>query len=120
LELAARARRQGWVLFPTSDASAAMIARHHETLGAAYALATPPWPVLRWAHDKRRTYALAARLGIPHPATWTAAGPDEAAALPVTFPAIIKPAVKEAANALTVAKAWRVDGAAELRARFAE
>ena len=45
---------------------------------------------------------------------------EEAARLDVGFPLIIKPAVKESFNALTVAKAWRVDSRAELQQRFTE
>ncbi len=35
------------------------------------------------------------------------------------FPAVVKPAIKERANALTTAKAWRVDDRAELDRRYA-
>jgi predicted ATP-grasp superfamily ATP-dependent carboligase len=77
---------------------------------------TPSWDVLRWAYDKRLTYQLASRIGVPCPATL---GPGDALDA-ARFPAVLKPAVKEHANALTTAKAWRVDDADELRRRHAE
>src|SRR6266478_6009500 len=41
-----------WVLFPTGDEGAALVARHHEALGKCYQLTTPPWDELKWAYDK--------------------------------------------------------------------
>jgi D-aspartate ligase len=120
LRLADRHALDGWTLFPTSDRSAAMVGQHHAELAERYVLTTPSWDTLRWAFDKRLTYELAERLGITYPRTWKAADADEAAALPVEYPVIVKPAVREEDNALTVAKAWRADDPVELHARFAE
>jgi D-aspartate ligase len=110
----------GATLFPTSDRSAALVGRNHAALAERFVLTTPAWDVLRVAFDKRETYGLATALGIDHPRTWTAATAVEAAALELPYPVILKPAVREVDNALTVAKAWRVDDAATLEARFAE
>jgi D-aspartate ligase len=121
LGLAEHFRLDGWVLFPTSDDTAGLVGRQHAQLATRFTLTTPPWDVLRWAYDKQLTYALALQIGLPHPVTWTAGNPDEAAALPLAYPAIIKPRVREEDfKRLTAAKAWRVDSAEELRARFAE
>src|SRR4051794_37853727 len=69
LELAGRERLDGWVLIPTHDEEAALIARHADALGERFRLTTPPWERLRDAYDKRRTHALAAELGLEQP--WT-------------------------------------------------
>jgi predicted ATP-grasp superfamily ATP-dependent carboligase len=118
--LARERRLEGWALYPSADESAAMVARHHDELAAHYVLTTPPWDVFRWAYDKSLTYEVADRLGLAYPRVWTAVTASEAAALPITFPAILKPAVKKELNKLTAAKAWRVDDARELRSRFEE
>jgi D-aspartate ligase len=110
----------GFTLFPTSDRTAAAIAQDHAALAERYVLTTPSWKTLRWAFDKRRTYELAERLDVAYPRTWTAGSAQEASELAVEFPVVIKPAVREEDNALTVAKAWRADDVCELRARFAE
>ena len=116
-ELATDHGLDGWVLFPTADETAALVSRAHEELSELYALTTPPWDVLRWAYDKRLTYALAGSLMLPHPQTWSAGSVAEAAALQTDFPVLIKPAVKEEFNRLTAAKAWRADDAEQLAER---
>lgn len=120
LELAGREGLAGWVLIPTHDEEAALIARHHGRLQTAYRLTTPPWEALRDAYDKRRTHALAQRIGIAQP--WTAF-PDSEEDLESAggrFPVILKPAHKASVNRLTIDKAWRADDAAALRRRYRE
>jgi len=75
---------------------------------------------VRWARDKLLSYQLAESLGLGYPRTWTAATAAEAAELDVPFPVIIKPSVKTGLNALTAAKAWRVDDRDQLARRFGE
>jgi predicted ATP-grasp superfamily ATP-dependent carboligase len=115
-ELAMSNGLRGWALIPSSDVSAAMVARRHDDLASHYMHTTPPWDVLRWAYDKRLTYELAERVGVPCPVTLGRADALDA----VRFPAVLKPAVKEHVNALTTAKAWRVDDADQLLRRHAE
>jgi D-aspartate ligase len=120
IDLADRHRLEGWVLFPTADETAALIARTHEQLQSRYTLTSPPWLMLRWAYDKWLTYCLAEALALPYPRTWAAASAAEASALDLEFPVIVKPAIKEEFNALTAAKAWRADDRDQLRERFSE
>jgi D-aspartate ligase len=120
LTLARREGLQGWVLIPTHDEEAALIARHRLELSSGFRLTTPSWENLRAAYDKRCTHALATRLGLDQP--WTIF-PGEAAGLGEAeghFPVVVKPAFKRSANRLTVDKAWRADDAGELRRRYAE
>jgi predicted ATP-grasp superfamily ATP-dependent carboligase len=120
MDMADREGLKDWVLFPTSDEAAMLIGRHHRRLRSVYALTSPPWRTLRWAHDKLLTYRLAASLGMSYPRTWTPTSALEVDDLDVPFPAIIKPSVKEQFNPLTAAKAWRVDSREQLRDRFVE
>jgi predicted ATP-grasp superfamily ATP-dependent carboligase len=120
LRLAESEGLQGWALIPTADETAALVARHHERLGRHFVHTTPAWESLRWAYDKRLTYALAERIGVPCPRTALARTPAEAAAVETPFPAVLKPAVKVSLNRFTAAKAWRVDSRCELLARYAE
>jgi predicted ATP-grasp superfamily ATP-dependent carboligase len=105
-------------LIPSSDNAAALLARNHDDLARHYRLTSPPWEMLRWTYDKRLTYELAERMGVPYPRTIpaTEALDDDR----VSFPAILKPAVKEAPNALTTAKAWELANRAELATRYRE
>ncbi|HET7035858.1 MAG TPA: ATP-grasp domain-containing protein [Thermomicrobiaceae bacterium] len=118
LDVARRYGLRGWALFPTGDETAALIARHHERLAEHLALTTPPWPALRWAYDKRLTHQLADEAGVASPWTRYPASRAEVLALDCDFPVILKPAAKPEANALTMAKAWRVESREELLARY--
>ena len=111
---------RGWTLFPASDESAALIARHHDELSDGFRLTTPPWETYRLAYDKRLSYQLAGELGVAHPATACPSNQDDLLAIDWQYPVILKPAVKPNANALTAAKAWRADSREELLARYAE
>jgi predicted ATP-grasp superfamily ATP-dependent carboligase len=110
----------GWVLIPTHDEEAALVARHHDALARRYRLTTPPWETLRAAYDKRRTHAVAAALGIAQPWTTFPASADDLAGAAGHFPVVVKPAYKEQANRLTIDKAWRADDPVELRRRYLE
>jgi predicted ATP-grasp superfamily ATP-dependent carboligase len=120
LALVERDGLDGWVLVPTADESAALVARHAHELGERLVLTTPAWDTFRWAYDKRLTYRFADSLGVATPRTWYPRVGSDPAELGVSFPAILKPAVKTGFNRLTAAKAWRVDDVQELRARYAE
>jgi predicted ATP-grasp superfamily ATP-dependent carboligase len=107
----------GWTLFPTADATAAFVARHHGELAERFRLTTPDWESFRWAYDKRLTYELAATLGVPHPRVFTPRDRDDVGRFAGAFPVILKPATKPRLN-LPRAKAWPVFDPAELQARY--
>ncbi|HEU4975475.1 MAG TPA: hypothetical protein VFT50_10340 [Baekduia sp.] len=119
-DLAARQGLAGWALIPSSDETAALVARRHGRLAEHFVHTSPAWEQIQWAYDKRRTHELATRVGVPAPHTVCPRTPEAAAAAEIAFPAVLKPAIKDVSNKLTVAKAWRVDGPEELRRRFAE
>jgi D-aspartate ligase len=114
LRLAYEHRLEGWTIFPSSDESAAALARSHELLAERFRMTVPPWRVLRWAYDKRLMHGLADRLGITSPGTHRPRTRERVAALDCAFPVALKPAVKPDFNKLTAAKAWRADDRAEL------
>ena len=119
-ELAEREGLRGWVLIPTHDEEAALIARHHADLGACYRLTTPPWETLRTAYDKRAMHAAAERLALPQPWTMFPVAAGDLRRAEARLPVVVKPAYKASANRLTVDKAWRADDAVTLRRRYEE
>ena len=114
LTFAREHRLDGWTLIAGGDASAEVIARHREMLAPTFRFATSSWEVVRDATDKRRSYALAWRTGIPHPKTRCVHSADDLLRTGIDFPAILKPAIKDRSNALVTAKAWKVRSREEL------
>src|SRR5207253_7821515 len=52
LDLAQKNGLEGWVLIPTGDEGAALVARHHSELAKRFRLTTPPWHILRWRSEE--------------------------------------------------------------------
>jgi D-aspartate ligase len=109
----------GWVVYPTRDETVAAIARNRGRLASFFRIPTADWEVIRWAWDKRGTYELAERCGVPAPRTWQPGSLAELEAIDAEPPFAIKPAIKEHFFYATKAKAWRADSFDELRELFA-
>jgi predicted ATP-grasp superfamily ATP-dependent carboligase len=120
LDLAARHKLDDWVLIPTSDESAALLAKFHAVLSSRYRVSTPTWEILRWAYDKRLTYQLAAQAQVDHPLTWYPSSEADLETCACSFPAILKPAAHVTVNRFTADKAWPVANCKELLARYRE
>jgi D-aspartate ligase len=120
LEIATRNNLDQWVLFPTSDESAALLSRFHSKLSRRYRVSAPTWNVLRWAYDKRLTYRLAADQHVDYPTTFYPLTDADLEKVDCEFPAILKPAIHASLNRLTEDKAWRVANREELLAKFHE
>ena len=118
LSLAQRHNLLGWVLFPGGDAEARFIALHRDALAKVFRVITPPWDTLKWAADKSHTYRLAAEIEVDCPWTFRPRGRQDLAEIGCRFPLILKPTARDSDNAFTRAKAWRVDDAASLLARY--
>jgi predicted ATP-grasp superfamily ATP-dependent carboligase len=120
VQLAEHENIRDWLLFPTGDEGAAMVARHHQKLGDYFQLTTAPWDVLQWLYDKRLTYRLAEMVGVDHPWTVYPANRGQVAAIDCSYPVILKPAYRTSFNRFTASKAWRVDTPEKLLARYDE
>lgn len=120
LELAAQYKLDRWMLFPTSDESAALLSKFHTALSRRFYVTTPPWDILRWAYDKRLTYRLAAEERVDYPSMMCPASEVDLEAAACAFPAILKPAIHAAVNRFTADKAWPVANRKELLVRYRE
>jgi predicted ATP-grasp superfamily ATP-dependent carboligase len=110
----------GWVLIPTSDESAALLAKFHSALSFRYRVSTPTWEILRWAYDKRLSYQLAAQVQVDHPLTMVPASEADVETGECSFPVILKPAAHVPVNRFTADKAWPAANRKELLARYRE
>ena len=117
-DLAERYQLDQWVLYPTSDESAALLSKFHTSLVRRFRVSTPTWDVLRWAYDKRLTYRLAAEEKVDYPSTICPATEADLEDVACAFPAILKPATHAAINRFTADKAWPVANREELLARY--
>jgi D-aspartate ligase len=118
MKTAQKMNLRGWVLFPTRDENVAAVSQHRERLSEWFRVPTPGWETIRWAWNKKYTYELAERLGIPVPRTWCPATVEELDLIDADFPLGVKPAVKEDFFYATRAKAWRANNRQQLRQLF--
>lgn len=92
--LVALARRLGGgLLVPASDEAVVALARNRARLSRHAKVAAPPWDVVRNFIEKRRTYALAEKAGVPAPRTVVPRSVAEAraAAAELGYPLLVKP-----------------------------
>ncbi len=120
LEIAERYGLDQWVLFPSTDESAALLSKFHAVLSSRFRVSTPTWDILRWAYDKRLTYRLAAEQHVDYPSTIYPATEADLTAANLDFPAILKPATHAIMNRFTSDKAWPAANREELLARYRE
>lgn len=115
LDVGRRFNLRNWVLFPTRDEHVAAFSRYREQLAPFFRVTTGEWESVEWAWDKKKTYELAEKLGVPVPKTFTALTADELPSLYERLPLAIKPAIKENFFYATGAKAWRANTPEDLQ-----
>ncbi len=119
-DLAKRHDLAGWTLFPGGDCEAQLVAENHATLSRCFQLVTPSWKIMRMAQDKRLMYAHANELNIDHPWMYNPEDAAQAQEASKRFPFVIKPAIGNGDDALSKAKAWRIDNESEMAQRYAQ
>jgi len=121
LDVGRRLNLKGWVVFATRDELVTSLSRARDRLSEFFRVPTPAWDTVKYAADKRLTYELAGRLGIPLPRTWYPRSADELDAIDSPrWPMLIKPAIKEHFIYRTRVKGWIVRDRDELRKRFVD
>lgn len=108
-QIAERESLRGWVIFPNSDEAVYVLARYRDRLKPYYRITTPDWSVIRNVYIKKNTYQLAEANGIPTPQTFYPQSEDELAALPLSYPAVLKPSIRDHYYSKVKTKAYRVD-----------
>lgn len=108
----------GCVLYPTRDETVAVLSQHRSQLSQYFRVPTPGWETIRWIWDKRNTYQIAEKLGIPTPRTWLFRNERNLADIDGHLPVAIKPAIKEHFVYATGDKCWRANTPLQLRQLF--
>lgn len=110
-----KCRVRGWVLFPSTDEHLRILAQHRSLLSEHFVLTTPPWETVRFLYDKRLTYTLAQKAGVPMPRSCVPENAGQLAVLDVDFPVVLKPAITTHFMKITNRKAYRADDRQELQ-----
>lgn len=88
-----RSKYHGWVIFPTNDFHVKILAFNREKLGQYYLIGTDRWENIEKFYNKKNTYKLAEKLGIPFPRTFFPHDQSDLGNPAINYPCIIKPAV---------------------------
>ena len=114
--LAKKDQVRDWILMPTNDEAVYTLSRHKETLEEYYRVSTPCWDIVKYAYNKRLTYQVAEKNGIPIPNTFYAENLDEVREIShdIDFPVIIKPAIADRFYKKTKIKVFKANTKDEL------
>jgi len=84
-----------WLLIPTDDYYVKLLSKNKSMLEQFFKITVAKWDIIKLFFNKRNTYPLAERLGIPTPKTYYPNSLDEIKDIcsDLEFPCIIKPAV---------------------------
>ena len=118
MDLAGKEELEGWVIYPNDDETVYCLANHKKQLETHYRVPMPSWDVVKFAYDKKLTYQLAENYGIAVPRTFYPRNVDELEELPLEFPVILKPSIKEPFFSRTKKKAIRADTKEQLTEEF--
>ncbi len=114
IDLAQREGLQGWVLLPINDAVVHALSKYKSRLETYYRVPTPDWQVTQRVYIKEQTYQLAAKHGIPTPATWYPKSEAELLDLNLRYPMVLKPSIRDHFYTQVKTKAFRVNNRDEL------
>jgi predicted ATP-grasp superfamily ATP-dependent carboligase len=120
LALAKKENLHGWVVIPNSDEAVYVLSRNKHKLEEFYRIPTPHWDVIQHVYIKENTYKLAERNNIPAPKTYYPTSLEELDALPLTFPMIIKPSIRDHFYNKVKIKAFLINNKEELKKTYLE
>ena len=83
----------GSLLVPAYDDALLTVAQHHDALSERFVVGCMEWERANKCLDKKETYAIAAREGIPHPRSFSPDSLEELEAWSddISFPCLVKP-----------------------------
>jgi predicted ATP-grasp superfamily ATP-dependent carboligase len=112
--LAAQNGYQNWLLLPCADNEVQLVSENHDLLRATFQVFGTPWSDLQHLCNKQLLVHAAQKAGVAVPKSYDVNSAEDAARVEVTFPVVLKPAMRLTRNAFTSAKAWRAETRDEL------
>lgn len=113
-KLASKQNLKGWVLYPTDDETVYFLSRYHIHVSQWFHLITPPWEITKYSYNKKLSYQLAEKIGMPIPHTYYPQHEEDLKKMDGLFPVIIKPAVMRTFFKQTKKKVFRAVNREEL------
>lgn len=114
IEVAAKERINGWVIFPNSDEVVYVVSRYKEILEKYYRIATPCWEVIRNVYIKKETYEVAKENGIAIPTMYNTNSLEELLESDLQYPLVMKPSIRDHFYNKTKIKAYRINNREEV------
>lgn len=95
IEFAEKNQVENWVLMPTNDIIVEILSKNKTMLEEYFKVPTPKWDIIKFALNKKLTYSIAKKNGIPIPNTIYPKDVEELKAMmpEITFPVLVKPAI---------------------------
>lgn len=111
IHLAENEKLNGWIVLPTEDSVVYTLSKYKSELKQYYKIPTPEWDVIKYTYDKKLTYLLVERLGIPIPKTFYPKDIDDVVTISerVNFPCLLKPSVMHRFYNLTGKKLLKIN-----------
>jgi predicted ATP-grasp superfamily ATP-dependent carboligase len=106
----------GWVVFPTHDATVEILSRNRDVLGDLLRISIPDWSATKIAYNKELTYHLAKRTGVPVAHTYFPRNGEDLRRVggAINYPTIIKPAIMHTFYARFKTKVFKANNLQEL------
>lgn len=112
--LASQHDLKNWLLLPCADNEVRLVAENQDLLRTRFQIMGTQWGALQHLCNKQLLVQTAEKAGIAVPKSYPVESTEDAARIDVTFPVILKPAMRMTRNDLTAAKAWRAETRDEL------
>ena len=84
---------KGWIIFPTNDMHVCLLSKNRDRLSKHFIVSTDSWETIEKFYNKKNTYRIVEKLGIPFPKTFYPQSEEDISSINIEFPCIIKPAV---------------------------
>lgn len=105
---------KGWVIFPTNDMHVCLLSKNRDRLSKHYIVSTDSWETIEKFYNKKNTYRIAEKLGIPFPKTFYPQSEEDISNIKVEYPCILKPAVMHSFYSKVKKKVFLCNNAQEL------
>lgn len=109
LNAAEKHRLAGRLLVPAADPEVRLVSENVEALSRFYKIMLPPWDRLKWVCDKPLMYRRATELNLSIPRTYEIESGEQAKALDLVYPVILKPNMGGGPSHIAKAKVIRAD-----------